>query len=99
MCSHFQAVPAREALPGVFGLISAWGKDDRFARRTYNARSETAATLPSFCDAWRRGQKCTIPAGVVILPEAPYDDWLTARADQSLTFMRHYPAEQLVTSF
>lgn len=47
--------PDREALPGVFGLIPAWATDDKFARRTFNARSETAATLPSFRDAWRKG--------------------------------------------
>ena len=161
-----EAVPDREALAGVFGLIPAWAKDDKFARRTYNARSETAATLPSFRDAWRKGHKCIIPAeaiyepdwrsgkaratrivrsdggafGVaglwsawkspagdwifsftmltinaddhllmrnfhkpgdekrmlVILPEASYDDWLTAPVARSMAFMRQYPADQLV---
>ena len=163
-----EAVPAREALPGVFGLIPAWAKDDKFARRTYNARSETAATLPSFRDAWRKGHKCIIPAEaifepdwrsgkaqatrivrsdggamgvaglwsawmspaydcifsftmltinaddhplmrdfhrpgdekrmVVILPEASYDDWLTAPAVRSMAFMQQYPADQLVAN-
>ncbi len=70
-----EAVPKREALPGVFGLIPAWAKDDKFARRTYNARSETAATLPSFRDAWRRGQKCIIPADAIYEP-----DWRSGKA-------------------
>ena len=69
------AVPTREALPGIFGLIPSWAKDDKFARRTFNARSETAATLPSFRDAWRKGQKCIIPADVIYEP-----DWRTGKA-------------------
>jgi putative SOS response-associated peptidase YedK len=36
-----------------FGLIPPWAKDDKGARHTYNARSETAAQKPSFRDAWR----------------------------------------------
>ena len=163
-----EAVPEREALTGVFGLIPAWAKDDKFARRTYNARSETALTLPSFRDAWRKGHKCIIPAeaiyepdwrsgkarptrivrsdgGVmgiaglwsawqspagewilsftmltinaddhplmrhlhkpgdekrmlVILPEASYDDWLTAPVSRSIAFMRQYPADRMDAS-
>lgn len=163
-----EAVPDPEALPGVFGLIPAWAKDDKFARRTFNARSETVATLPSFRDAWRKGHRCIIPAEaiyepdwrsgkaiatriargdgqtmglaglwsawkspsggwvqsytmltinadehplmrnfhkpgdekrmVVILPEAAYDDWLKAPVERSMEFMRHYPAERLVTN-
>ncbi len=69
------AVPDREALPGVFGLIPGWAKDDKFARRTFNARSETAATLPSFRDAWRRQHKCIIPADAIYEP-----DWRTGKA-------------------
>lgn len=39
-----------------FGLIPAWAKDDKIARHTYNARSETAAEKPSFRTAWRNRQ-------------------------------------------
>ncbi len=39
-----------------FGLIPGWAKDDRIARHTYNARSETAAEKPSFRHAWRQRQ-------------------------------------------
>ena len=70
-----EAVPDREALPGVFGLIPAWAKDDKFARRTFNARSETAATLPSFRDAWRKGNRCIIPAEAIYEP-----DWRSGKA-------------------
>jgi putative SOS response-associated peptidase YedK len=36
-----------------FGLIPFWAKDASIGRRTYNARSETAASKPSFRAAWR----------------------------------------------
>ena len=39
-----------------FGLIPAWAKDDKIARHTYNARSETASEKPSYRSAWRHRQ-------------------------------------------
>jgi len=68
-------VPGREALPGQFGLLPHWAKDDKLGRRTFNARSETAATLPSFRDAWRKGQRCIIPAEAIFEP-----DWRSGKA-------------------
>ncbi|RMS46137.1 hypothetical protein ALP71_05269, partial [Pseudomonas coronafaciens pv. garcae] len=53
---------AMEVLSGSFGLIPSWSKDSKIARRTYNARSETAAEKPSFRNAWRHSQHCIIPA-------------------------------------
>ena len=70
-----EAVPEREALPGQFGLMPHWATGAAIARRTYNARSETAAAKPSFRDAWRQGHRCIIPA------EAFYEpDWRSGRA-------------------
>ena len=70
-----EAVPEREALPAQFGLIPHWATDTTIARRTFNARSETVATKPSFRDAWRAGQRCIIPA------EAFYEpDWRSGKA-------------------
>ncbi|MDB5742950.1 MAG: hypothetical protein JWR68_1265 [Polaromonas sp.] len=70
-----EAVPEREALPGQFGLIPHWATDAAIGKRTYNARSETAATKPSFRDAWRQGQRCIIPV------EAFYEpDWRSGKA-------------------
>lgn len=67
--------PWREAMVGSFGLIPHWAKDATMARRTYNARSETVATKPSYRDAWRVGRRCIIPA------EAFYEpDWRSGRA-------------------
>lgn len=39
-----------------FGLIPAWAKDEKIGRHTYNARSETVASKPSFRSAWAKGQ-------------------------------------------
>lgn len=70
-----EAVPDCEALTGQFGLLPHWAKDEKFGRRTYNARSETAATLPSFRDAWRKAQRCIIPAEAIFEP-----DWRSGKA-------------------
>ena len=70
-----EAVPEREALAGVFGLIPHWAKDEKGARRTYNARTETVAEKPSFRDAWRLARHCIIPAEAIYEP-----DWRTGKA-------------------
>jgi len=54
--------PWREAMAGSFGLIPHWAKDPSLAKKTYNARSETVASKPSYRDAWRLGRRCIIPA-------------------------------------
>ena len=70
-----EAVPESEAIAGQFGLVPHWATNTAVARRTYNARSETAASKPSFRDAWRLGQRCIIPA------EAFYEpDWRSGKA-------------------
>ena len=70
-----EAVPEREALSGQFGLIPHWAKDVSIGKRTYNARSETAASKPSFRDAWRHGQRCIIPVDAFYEP-----DWRSGKA-------------------
>jgi putative SOS response-associated peptidase YedK len=69
------AVPARVALNGLFGLVPHWATDTAFTKRTYNARSETVAEKPSFRDAWKRGQHCIIPAEAIFEP-----DWRSGKA-------------------
>ncbi len=66
---------ARESQAGLFGLVPHWAKDLAFGRRTYNARSETVHEKPSFRDAWRRGQRCVIPAEAIYEP-----NWETGKA-------------------
>ena len=70
-----EAVPDREAMAGVFGMIPHWSKDEKGARRTYNARTETVAEKPSFRDAWRLARHCIIPAEAIYEP-----DWRTGKA-------------------
>jgi len=64
-----------EAVNGVFGLVPHWAADLKRARSTYNARSETVATKPSFRDAWRKGRHCIIPARAIYEP-----DWRSGKA-------------------
>jgi putative SOS response-associated peptidase YedK len=53
---------------GAFGLLPSFAKEIAFGRRTYNARSETVDRLPSFRDAWRRSQRCIVPAESIFEP-------------------------------
>jgi putative SOS response-associated peptidase YedK len=70
-----EAVPESEALAGMFGLVPHWSTDIKIARSTYNARSETVATKPSFRDAWKNAQHCIIPADAIYEP-----DWRSGKA-------------------
>jgi len=53
---------------GHFGLLPPFAKELAYGRRTYNARSETVGSLPSFRDAWRMGQRCIVPAEAIFEP-------------------------------
>jgi len=64
-----EAVPEREALLGLFGMVPHWAPDTKVTRFTYNARSETVADKPSFRDAYKRGQHCIIPADAIFEPD------------------------------
>lgn len=68
-------VPRLEVLNGLFGLVPHWSTDTAIAKRTYNARSETVAEKPSFRDAWKRGQRCIVPADAIFEP-----DWRSGKA-------------------
>ena len=69
------AVPDREALSALFGLVPHWAKDLKICRSTFNARSETVAVKPSFREAWKKGQHC------IILAQAIYElDWRSGKA-------------------
>jgi len=70
-----EAVPERETLPGLFGLIPHWATDVNIGRQTYNARSETVAAKPSFRDAWKNAQHCIIPVDAFFEP-----DWRSGKA-------------------
>lgn len=70
-----ETTAALEVFTGSFGLIPSWSKDTKIARRTYNARSETAADKPSFRHAWHHAQHCIIPAAAIYEP-----DWRSGKA-------------------
>jgi putative SOS response-associated peptidase YedK len=46
----------------MFGMVPHWAKEVKFAKHTYNARTETVDTKPSFRNAYKRRQFCIIPA-------------------------------------
>jgi len=50
---------------GNFGLLPDFAKEVAFGRKTYNARSETVDSKPSFRDSWRMGRRCIVPAAVI----------------------------------
>ena len=59
----------------MFGLVPHWATDLLSGRKTYNARTETVATKPSFRDAWNHPQHCIIPVDCFFEP-----DWRSGRA-------------------
>ena len=64
-----EVVQLHEALFGLFGLVPHWSPDKKITRYTYNARSETVASKPSFREAWKRGLHCIIPADAIFEPD------------------------------
>lgn len=68
-------VPKTEAQAGLFGLVPHWSTDTKITKSTYNARSETVATKPSFRDAVKKQQRCIIPAQAIYEP-----DWRSGKA-------------------
>jgi putative SOS response-associated peptidase YedK len=67
--------PELEALTGQFGLLPFWAKDRKFGRHSYNCRSETGSTKPTFKSAWKKNQKCIIPVAAFFEP-----DWRSGKA-------------------
>lgn len=169
-----ESVPDFEVVDAHFGLLPDFAKEVKYGVRTYNARSETVASLASFRRAWAKPRHCIIPceaiyepdwrtgkhiptrftaadggtlgvAGiwwpwrspecwvdsfamltinaddhhlmrhmhrpdpkrapemqdkrmVVILPDGLYETWLDAPAENSMDFMRQFPAERLLVT-
>lgn len=59
---------------GAFGLLPGFAKEIAYGRKTYNAKAETVAKLPSFRSAWRLGQRCVIPAEAIFEPYYETED-------------------------
>lgn len=71
--------------PGTFGLLPHWA-EPALARRTYNARSESVATKPSFQHAWRVRQLAVVPVQAFFEPcyeSGKAIRWRIERADQA----------------
>lgn len=45
-----------------WSLIPKWSKEPKSKYATFNARAETVHEKPAFRDAWRRSQRCVVPA-------------------------------------
>lgn len=60
---------------GVFGLLPHFQTEMAAGRKTYNARTETVVTLPSFRESWKKGWRCIIPAELIYEP-----NWETGKA-------------------
>lgn len=58
----------RECIAAVFGLIPAWSKDGKNYRATYNARSETIFSKPSYRHAWKKRQLAIVPTAAFYEP-------------------------------
>lgn len=56
-----------ESVAACFGLVPHWA-EMKLSRHTYNARSETAASKPSFRHAWAKQQRCIVPAESIFEP-------------------------------
>jgi putative SOS response-associated peptidase YedK len=71
----------------VFGLVPSWAKDLNFARKTYNARTETVASKPSYRNAWRHAQWCLVPMAAFFEPSYQTGKpvrWRIERADHEI---------------
>lgn len=69
----------REIVLGRWGLVPAQTGPDYLPKAlrlsTFNARAETANALYSFRNAWRKAQRCIIPADAIFEP-----DWRTGKS-------------------
>lgn len=92
-----------EIAPAMFGMVPHWA-DHKLARQTYNARTETVATKPSFRSAWKRKQFCIIPAANFFEPNYETGKpvrWRIERADGAPVAIagiwEYRPADQLLS--
>ncbi len=81
----------REGVMMRWGLVPFFlkGENPKFA--TMNARVETMETSPAFRDAWKRGQRCIVPAvGFYewqVLPDGRKQPWFIGLKDQEVMGM------------
>jgi len=76
-----------ELRTAAFGLIPFWAKDSKFGRHTYNARSETVASKPSYRDAWKKRRYALVPMAGFFEPDYETGKpirWRIERQDQDI---------------
>lgn len=64
-----EAVPEFEVVDAHFGLLPGFAQEIKYGLRTYNARSETVASLASFKNAWAKGRHCIVPCEAIYEPD------------------------------
>jgi putative SOS response-associated peptidase YedK len=78
----------REGVMMRWGLVPPFlkGENPKFA--TANARIETMEASPAFREAWKKGQRCIVPAQGYydwqLLPDAPKQPWLIGLASDAI---------------
>jgi len=79
LSSGDDAVPPIEAQVGRWGMIAPGTKPDKlpeaYKLQTFNARAETVDSRWSFRSAWKKNQRCLIPATAFYEP-----DWRTGKS-------------------
>lgn len=69
-----------------FGMVPKWAESLNITRYTYNARSETVHSKPSFRDAWLGRQFALIPVQTIFEPKyvnGKAQRWYIHRSDQA----------------
>ena len=69
-----EAVPDFEVVDAHFGLLPGFAKDIKYGARTYDARSETVVSLPSFKHTWVKPRHCIVPCEAIYEP-----NWRTGK--------------------
>ena len=78
----------REGVMMRWGLVPSFLKGETPKFATMNARIETMQMSPAFRDAWKRGQRCIVPAAGFYdwqqLPNAPKQPWFIGLANKEI---------------
>jgi len=78
----------REGVMMRWGLVPPFLKGESPKYATHNARIETMEASPAFRDAWKKGQRCIVPAEGFyewqMVPDAPRQPWFIGLADKQV---------------
>ena len=72
-----------------WGLVPSWSKEISNKYATFNARIESIDVKPAFRNAWRKNQKCLIPA-------QGYYEWQSEEGGKQPYFVTPYDEQPLV---